>query len=216
MKHRLVLILFFFSASVASYAQVIRGAAIAGFNLSQVDGDEVYGYHKAGTNVGAAAIIPLGEKWSLSLETLYNQKGSYQKPVYVDSLSGEYKLILNYAEVPLLVHFTDKKAITVGTGLSWGRLVEVKEWEHGMRVESTTLDGPYDRNDFNILADLRFRMFDRFHFNFRYAYSISKIRTREFPKVNQTRDQYNNVLSFRVIYIFREDIPESGRSSKGR
>ena len=43
-------------------AQVIKGALIAGFNMTQVDGDEVYGFKKIGFNVGAAAIIPVKKK----------------------------------------------------------------------------------------------------------------------------------------------------------
>lgn len=191
------------------WSQVIQGALLGGFNLSQVDGDEVYGFHKFGWNAGAAAIIPFREKWSASIETLYNQKGSYQRTQFNDSLSGEYRLQLNYLDIPVLIHFTDKDIITIGSGFSWGRLVEVREWEHGKRVESTTILGPYSRNDVNILADIRFRLQKRFHFNLRYAYSLGKIRTREFPKVNTTRDQFNNTLTFRIIYIFNEDIPEA-------
>jgi len=208
--------------------QRIRGAVIGGFNLTQVDGDEVYGFHKAGINLGASAIVPFGERWMVSLETIFNQKGSSQGKQYstLDSngieYTGEYKLKLDYLEVPVLVHYNDRDRIIVGAGISYGRLVNVKEWEHGRKVETTTLNtGPYARNDLNILADVRFRVYKKLYFNFRYAYSLVKIRTRVFdpipgtPGTDKERNQYNNVLSFRLIYVFNEKLPVSGPEDDG-
>ena len=192
-------------------AQIIKGEAILGFNLSQVDGDEVYGFKKFGANVGAGILIPFTKngKWEVSFEALFAQKGSYQGPQYSDSAaSGEYKLILNYAEVPVLVIFTDKELISGGLGFAWGRLVGVKEWEHGQLVESTTLNsGTYSKNDYSILGDLRVRLWQGLKLNLRYQYSLVKIRTREFSDLagnTWTRDQYNNVITLRLIWVFNE------------
>jgi len=57
----------------------IKGVVIAGMNLSQVDGDEVYGFKKMGACVGVGGILPLPKRFSLSLEILYDEKGAYQK-----------------------------------------------------------------------------------------------------------------------------------------
>lgn len=196
------------------HAQKIKGALIGGFNLTQVDGDEIYGYNKPGLNLGASAIIPFNDFLQLSLENIYNQKGSYQGPQYsLDSLTGEYRLNLDYLEVPVLIHYNDKDKLIFGLGVSWGRLVNVKEWEHGRRVESTGLNtGTYKRDDWNVLVDFRFRAYKRFWADFRYAYSMAKIRSREFVFLppatgSEFRDQFNNVLTFRVIYIFNEQPP---------
>lgn len=206
------------SHSYLGHAQVIRGALLGGFTLTQVDGDEVYGFHKTGYTMGAAAIVPFGEKWSVSLETSFIQKGSYQKAQTRDSLSYEYRLAMDYLEVPVLVHFTDKETITVGGGFAWARLVGIKEYEHGNRVETTTLlGGPYDRSDISLIGDIRFRMYRRLHFNARYAYSLDKIRTREFKVGNETliRDQFNNVISFRLVYVFNEFLPDRKPTTAG-
>ena len=198
-------------------AQIIKGEAIFGMNLSQVDGDEVFGFHKVGLNLGAGVLIPFDKKgrWDVSLEALYNQKGAYQNEQYYqeDSLgnvtTGEYKLNLNYVEVPVLVMYTDKDFISAGGGFSWGRLIGVQEWEHGKKVETTTTSsGTYSKNDFGILADFRIRIWEGLKFNVRYQYSLVKIRTRdytnEYTGEEWTRDQYNNVISFRLIYVFNE------------
>lgn len=206
-KLLILLIAIFFSGY--SYSQKIQGALILGGNICQVDGDEVYGFHKFGFNTGVSAIIPFGKnnQWDFTIETIYNQKGAYQKAKYEAPETGEYKLKLTYAEVPVLIHYTDKEIISVGGGFSWGKLVSAKEWEHGIKTE-TDVNGPYKSDDFNILADIRFRLYKKFHFNLRYAYSLGKIRERTYTPDNVspwTRKQYNNLVSFRLIYIFNEN-----------
>lgn len=190
-------------------AQIIRGGLIAGLNATQVDGDEVFGYKKYGWNLGATAIVPVTKKqWFVSLETIYNQKGSYQRTLYSDSSkSGAYKLNLNYVEVPVLLLFEDKGNMTFGMGASWGRLIKVDEWENGHKT-LTNLNGPYNRDDFDVLLDVRFNLYKRIKFNFRYAYSMAKIRNRTYDNGVSTwdRKQYNNLLSFRVLYVFNEKV----------
>jgi len=212
---RLFIIIFLFTLSIAAVdAQIIMGALSAGINLTQVDGDEVYGFHKVGFNGGPSAIIPFAKRWSVSIETLFSQKGSYQKTQEKDSLNPRYKLSLNYVEVPLLVHFEDKKIICVGVGVSWCRLVGIKEWEYGRRIESTTIDGPYKRNDFSVVADVRIPIYKRLKIQARYSYTFAYIRKRPFydGTNNWTRKQYNNVITIRLVYIFNEKILKKGYS----
>lgn len=198
--------------SVQSFSQKIRGGLALGFNTSQVDGDEVFGYHKFGLNAGPMAIVPFGKHFSVSLETLYNQKGSYQSPQINDSLSGEYKLILNYLDVPVLIHYNDKNIFNVGLGFSWGKLVEFKEWEHGNRIQWNTPYGPYKTSDIEVLLDVQLRLFTGFYFDFRYGYSVAKIRTRTFLN-GEVRNQFNNLRSFRLIYVFKDTPSQHKKSS---
>ncbi|MDD5508213.1 MAG: hypothetical protein PHD25_07755, partial [Bacteroidales bacterium] len=86
---RAILLIGLLSFSVTVKAQFIKGAVIGGVNLSQVDGDEVYGFKKFGANVGAAAIIPFTDHWEVSIETIFSKKGSHQRPQREDSLTGE-------------------------------------------------------------------------------------------------------------------------------
>jgi len=217
---RFIIILFSFviSSFTTTQAQRIQGAVIGGFNLAQVDGDEIYGFNKFGANLGLGAIIPFKEHFNVSLEILFNQKGSYQGKQYESSdsagveFNGKYNLTMNYLEVPLLFLYNDKDIITAGLGFSYGRMVSIKEYEHGRRIETTTLnDGPYSRDDFNILADVRFRIYKKMKLNVRYAYSLAKIRTRDFYDLRGnyqvTRKQYNNLVSLRIIYMFNEKPP---------
>ena len=219
-----------FIAALISFQQVnaqqIMGVAIAGGNLSHVEGDDVFGFRKFGVNVGAAAVVPFAEKWSFTIETIYNQKGSFHKEggrgmdYRYRHDYNHYKLVLNYVEVPVLVHFEDKTGLRAGLGLSYGRLIEVKEWEDHVRIATTTLnDGPYELNDYNALIDLQYPIYKQLKINVRYAFSLVKIREREYvnvdPDETKIRKQYNRVLSLRILWFFNEETSRRSRS-RGR
>jgi len=191
-------------------SQGIQGAIAIGTNLSQVDGDEVVGFKKFGLNASVIAIIPFKKKWAISIEASFSQKGAYEKYPYnyqADKQYPYYNLRLNYAEVPVLIHFTDKGFLTAGLGMSWGRLVGVKEIEWGKETDLSLYSGDYARNDVNGIVDLRFPIYKKLKFNFRYSYSFMVIRTRTYTNLagdTWTRKQYNNLLTFRIYYIFNE------------
>lgn len=180
--------------------------------MSQVDGDEVYGYHRFGGHAGVAAILPV-KKWDITLETVFNQKGAYEKPRFPgDSLNGQYDLRLNYIEVPLLFHYTDRDFISAGAGVSWGSLVSFKEIEHGGNQTPYADSVPFSNNDFNVLIDAQIRVYKRLKFNVRFAYSLAAIRERYFnpyPGYMEpwSRNQYNHLLTFRLVYVFNEIVP---------
>ncbi len=215
------------------FSQRFLGAISAGMNLSQVDGDEVYGFKKVGFNGGPSIIVPFGRdgKWTVTMEILFSMNGSYQKTYVPDTVAPDtnlpasyfgYKLNLNYIQIPLLVHFTDKKIIAGGLGFAYGQLVGVSEWEDGVKIEGTTLQGPYTMADFQVLADVRLRIWKRLWANLRYSYSLVPIRTRDFTNITEkqvwTRKQHNNVITFRLTYIFNDPYvrPREGRTKKSK
>jgi len=194
-------------------AQAFLGALAFGGNLTQVDGDEMYGFKKIGFNAGVSAIYPFTDKWSMSIEASFSQKGSYQKypPEDLGKELPYYDLRLNYLDVPVLVHYTDKGFLNFGLGLSWGQLVGIKEVEWGETVHSSTTNSPYSSSDINGIVSVQIPIYKRLKFNFRYSYSFASIRTREYQ--NQagekwSRQQYNNILTFRLVYVFNEKIKD--------
>jgi hypothetical protein len=188
-------------------AQKFQGAVIAGFNLTQVDGDDIYGYNRIGAHLGAAAILPI-KKWDITLETLFNQKGSFQRAIYPgDSINYQYDLRLNYIEIPLMVHYTDRQVIGAGLGFSYGRLVSFKEIEHEGNFPPYSDSVKFNKDDFNVLAEVQFRIYKGLKLNLRFAYSIIPIRTRTFTRNLSeplTRKQYNNALTFTFVYILND------------
>jgi hypothetical protein len=229
----LLLLLLFLIISEQSFSQRVMGALSAGVNLSQVDGDEIYGYKKVGFNGGPSVIIPFGKnkKWSVTMELLFSQLGSNKKSEYPASdtinpagFYDGYRLFLDYVQIPVLVHFTDKRVIAGGVGLQYGQLVSVTEYEDRndnrgfIKIDSTTLQGPYTVSDLQILADVRVRIYKGFWFNARYSYSMFPIREREYknPFYGDTwsRKQYNNVITLRLVYIFKDILPDKYKKKK--
>jgi hypothetical protein len=184
-------------------AQKIQGGMAAGFNLTMVDGDEFYGYKKFGINAGPMVLVPLGEKITVNIETIYNQKGSREKAHFEDSLSGAYHLKLDYLEVPFYIQYHDRAGANAGLGFSWGRLVNFKESEHGNKLPWTKSTFPYKKDDWNFLADVSFNLKKGWKLNMRYFYSFNVIRKRTF-KNGEERKQYNTGFTFRLIYIINE------------
>jgi hypothetical protein len=209
-------------------AQRFLGAVMGGMNLSQVDGDEVVGYNRVGLHFGVAAILPIKKKWDITLEAIYNQKGAREKAQYlhqvvdssavpVDTLTytGEYNLRLNYVEVPLVAHYTDKDKYSFGLGFSYGRLVKATEIEHGGSMPPYSDTVSFNKNDWDILVDLQFRIYRQLKGNVRFAYSLVPIRERTYHDVIYqlkdpwTRKQYNHLFTFRLIYVFNEKYGKS-------
>lgn len=113
-------------------AQMFKGEVFAGGSISQVDGDECYGYERINGQAGVGVLWSvLDDDWlDIGLELIYNPKGALRADTLKynsGSFYGLYNLKLNYVEIPLMVYLTDKHRYTAGVGLSYGRLVRLSE-----------------------------------------------------------------------------------------
>ncbi len=167
---------------------------IAGFNASQVNGDYYSGFYKLGLNSGGIAHINFNTNWSLSFELLFSQKGSRSRPT--PNNINTYKLIMNYAEVPVQINYKDQDRLIFGAGFAFGRLFSSKEIINGYEDEIIL-----ENNDISFLFGGTFLAGKRKHFgiNFRYEGSIISVG----PPIRPTAvGLYNSLLSFRGIYYF--------------
>ncbi len=191
-------------------AQRILGAVSLGMNLTQVDGDDFFGFHKIGLNVGPMVAVPFGRKknWSVSMELLYSQKGSFHNGA-VDSTT--YKLVQDYAEIPVLVHFTDKKLVSGGVGFSYGQLINYKETSNSFYDKVYVEKSDLSNYDFSIIGDFQIRLWSKLWANFRYQYSLMSNRQvtvevpYSYPRVQNVQQQYNNVISIRLTWVFNQE-----------
>jgi hypothetical protein len=205
----LLFITAFFFFSSEGKAQRFLGAVSLGMNLTQVDGDEYFGYNKFGLNVGPMVAMPFGKNknWSVSMELLYSQKGSKHNGS-TDSTS--YRLVQDYAEVPVLIHFTDKKVISGGLGFSYGQLVNYKETQNSFYDSIYHYQTGLSNYDLSVIADLQIRLWSKLWANLRYQYSMKSNRTLVFNNpapytTPETRYQYNNVISIRLTWVFNQE-----------
>lgn len=106
MKHRISLacLLCAVLLSPPLKAQRFKAAALAGINLSQIDGDNLYGFNKLGVTAGGRLSYANSKSVDLALEMLYSQRGS---AVRVFNNNPGDKISLNYLELPLVVSLRD-------------------------------------------------------------------------------------------------------------
>lgn len=217
-KILIIILVTLFGFTINSNAQIFKGEVISGINFTQVDGDELFGYKKVGFTGGLGVVTHITPNFTISLETLFSQKGSRQNR-NVDSLGGKYLLRLNYTEVPIILQYTDKKIASIGLGVSWNRLVGLEEYRNKQIVDTVFLNsGVFDKNDWMGLVDFRLRVYKNFIGNVRFSYSMKKIATRyirdsEYGGMNW-RDWYNNVWTFRLIYMINEQAPDRKPAKK--
>ena len=194
-------------------SQTIRGGVILGMNASQVDGDDYSGFHKVGLNGGFYAQFPIAKKFFISTEILYSQQGG--KSEVIQGIPLRYRSTLTYAQIPLLIHFQEKEAVNFGIGFTYGRLLSQKTFADEIeQPKAATCSGPpndvsnlapqflcFKRNDFMAVADGNYLFNKNFMINIRYSYSI--VPLGYYGSSNfRNRGLYNNVLTFRVMYVF--------------
>lgn len=172
------------------------GAAI-GFNASQVDGDNLAGFHKLGWNAGAVAHVNFDPHWSVSFELLYTQKGSRTYPD--PDLINTYKLTLHYAEIPVLLNYNDKNRILFHAGLAYGRLFKFKELINGL--ENQNNENAFHKDELSYLFGITALVGQEKHFgvNLRYQGSITSIGKSANPKVP---GMTSRLISLRGMYYF--------------
>lgn len=101
-------------------AQTFRASLLAGGNFSQIDGDELFGYHQLGLNAGLRVVAVLNERWRVGPEILFSQQGARRNSNSLNvSPFDEFRL--NTLEVPLMVYFKDWR-LTAEAGLSYQNL----------------------------------------------------------------------------------------------
>lgn len=205
------------------YGQLFKGEVLLGGNLSQVDGDMVVGYRKAGFCGGLGLQFPFHfrsasttKPWAVSMEIFFSQRGARQRnynynPIDTIGLTTQYKfkylLKTSYVCLPFMLHYTDKERYTIGMGLSYNRLVSVDEIEFDVRQTYDTV-ARLSSDDLMFVLDLRCRIWQQLKAGFRFEYSVKSMRTRTFQQSvyydAATRNQYNNTLSLYVVYVFNE------------
>lgn len=116
----LLVLLFLFSGQWVQ-AQRFKAGLSAGFNMAQIDGDDLAGFNKLGLAGGIRASAILSDRWQLGMELLFSQQGSARSTK--DPLGAPYNSIrLNAVEAPVMILFSEWK-LQLATGLSYSRLI---------------------------------------------------------------------------------------------
>lgn len=204
------LILFFLLSSKTQAQQRFKAGLIAGFNLSQIDGDNAAGYERFGLVGGVRGVAILSKKSELSLELLYSQRGS-QSDLDVSVSPMPFKIKLNYIAVPVLFNYLDWEVedddknkfhkMHFSGGFSYGRLLNA-DVDDGLPNSDLDIIATFFRqNDVSIVLGATFYANRHLGFTMRWNRSLNLL----FKETEDTPNTENNFLSkfltFHAVYM---------------
>jgi len=184
------------------------GGLLVGSTFTQVDGDNFAGYTKAGVTVGGIAYAQLANKVAGSVEILYTQKGSKSKEQKFSNSNvyfiKDYRIDLNYAEIPVMINYFDKRRSHFGAGVSYAQLINYKESVTTQPQFPSTIDlddYPFKKYDINFLISGSLHLYKGLFLTYRFQYSMVPVRTNIYKEFGRA-EQYNNMHILRLMYLW--------------
>jgi hypothetical protein len=199
MRKLLFLLLFFTAFGLRS--QTFRASLLAGGNFSQIDGDELFGYHQLGANAGIRVVAILNERWRVGPEILFSQQGARRNQNSVN-ISPFDQIDLSTLEVPLMVYFKDWR-LTAEAGLSYQNLFNYTIISSG--GEDITAATPLNTDLLAFKAGVTFFLTERLGLNMRFSKHLTDID----PNNTLNTSFKGKSISVRVVYTLGrgEELP---------
>ena len=154
------------------YAQKFEGGVVLGLVGSQVAGDQLAGYKKAGLNAGGWINLPIGEKSKLQMELTYIQKGSRENPDYEKNKMDSYLMRLGYVQLPLIYLYQYNNFLGFEAGLGMNFLIHSNEKFNGYE----TIESPFKQTNLCFTGGISFRITDLIRISLRTDNSLFSIR----------------------------------------
>ena len=167
----LVLLLLTGSSSVA---QQFNAGLLAGVSATQISGDQLSGFNKAGLVAGGFVSTTLSPKFDLALGITYFQKGSKKNTDPDKEDYTYYRLRLNYFDMPLLLQWKYNKKLIFEAGPSVAVLLsEEEEDEFGVLPNRR----PFEKTEFAANLGMNVTVVKQLSFVLRMGTSILPVRT---------------------------------------
>ncbi len=190
--------------------------AFFGYNLSQIDGDDMQGYDLPGINFGIRGIAYLMPKLEFHTELSYSQQGSQSKN-YNDNIKAGRQLKLDYGGITGIIAINDwfhpvkeyyRFQLTAGTSLKRVVRTSIKD-ESRSNIRSTNFNDvfPYlESTDFAMILGANFLLARKLGLSFRYNRSLNKIldadKVQMYFEKKQLYSMKGYFLSANVFYHF--------------
>ncbi len=205
-KIQLFLLLLFFTSVSNALAQDFVGGAILGFNASQVSGDNLGGYNKAGISGGFYVSKTFEDKNELEMRITYSAKGSRDVPNFEKGKYNAYYLKLNYVEVPILYRYKFKK-VWLMAGLSGGYLISSSiANESGPIPENSVENRPFKKYEVCTQLAVGYPFDEHWEIELKSADTFPLLPVRPHASGANFRlnfGQLNSVLAFSLKYRFK-------------
>lgn len=178
--------------------QVFKGELTFGVMGTQVSGDDLSGFNKAGIYGGAGVRADFNGNAGLGFRMLYFQKGS-RMPLKNDGTDSAYYLLrLSYLEVPLMFRYKVSKKIYLEAGPSLGYLL--KSYEEDENGPLSMRGRPFYTFDLSAMFSLGFHLTEQLDLMMLYGQSVVPVREHESGAVYRLNaGQYNSELGFCLL-----------------
>lgn len=207
MLKKFTILLFCGFLAISSNAQNFGGGIILGLSASQVGGDDLGGFNKAGLLVGAFANTSISELLSFQMEMTFIQKGS-NNPNMNDYEHKDYSqedISSSYIEIPLLLQYHQSNKLKIEGGLLSAYLIDGYYNDLNGKIPIYTVN-PFIKYDFGLLLGIDYTFSNKLSLNTRLSNSILPIGAEDYNHPNtynsSRKGKYNSILSFALHYNF--------------
>ena len=197
MKNKLLLCVFTFF-TFFSFSQNFKGGIIAGVSTSQVSGDALGGFHKAGLYLGVFTELPLSPISNMKMEMNYIQKGSNNPKIFENNMPD---ISTSYIEVPISVNYFQTEITLFEVGIQTAFLLNFSDNDlYGPIPNDQSI--AFNKVDLGAFIGMSHHLTDKILLNSRISNSIFPVRPHASGASYQlNKGQYNSVLSFTLHYI---------------
>jgi hypothetical protein len=197
---KLLPIAFILFYSSFSYSQKFHGGLFAGIAASQISGDQLSGFNKAGIYAGGFTNYYFTEKSALELEIYFIQKGSHKSQRPKNNDYSAYNLNLQYVEMAILYQWHFSKRFYLETGPALGVILNTLAVEKDENGIVPNYSRPrFNQFDLCVIAGLGVNISEHFKANIRGENSIIPVRKPDFTW-RLDRLQYNSTITLSLIY----------------
>ncbi len=178
-------------------AQNFGGGIILGVSSSQVSGDHLGGFNKAGLLAGGYVNIKLNSSLKLQMEMTFIQKGSNNPKMNENNISD---ISSNYFSAPLLLKYHQSESIQIEAGVETALLISAHDNDLYGKIPIQQ-SRSFNSIDLGAFVGFNYKLTDYINLNTRIGNSIIPIREHASGttfKLN--KGQYNSVLSFALHY----------------
>ena len=204
MLKKIIIFFFFGFLALNNQAQNFGGGIILGINTSQVGGDDLGGFNKAGLLIGIFANKNVSEYLNFQMEMTYIQKGSNNAKMTdsSDPISEIEDISLSYVEVPLVLKYNQSNKLNIETGILTGHLID--GYYNDLNGKISNVKNPFVNYDIGALVGIDYKYSKNISLNTRLSNSILPIgKEDDLTCYNcYTKGKYNSVLSFSLNYNF--------------
>tara|TARA_B110000196_G_C20908541_1_gene549388 strand:+ start:83 stop:694 length:612 start_codon:yes stop_codon:yes gene_type:complete len=187
--------------ATSSNAQNFGGGIILGLSTSQVGGDDLGGFNKAGLLAGVFANKSISPLFSFQMEMTYIQKGSNNPKMNVNP-EPKPDISLSYVEIPLLLQYHQSEILKIEGGLLSAYLIDGYYNDQIGKIPNET--NPFINYDLGLFLGLDYKYSGNLSLNTRICNSILPIGSEDYDGVtvhsSNMKGKYNSVLSFAIHY----------------